>query len=57
MLLIVDLVVVLCLAVQFTLAAYYFYLLYWLAAAPAAEPPPALPALPLRGAIISAPAP
>jgi cellulose synthase/poly-beta-1,6-N-acetylglucosamine synthase-like glycosyltransferase len=43
-LLTVDLVVVLCLAVQFTLAAYYFYLLYWLAEAPPDEPPPALPA-------------
>ena len=44
MLLAVDLVVVLCLAVQFTLAAYYFYLLYWLAEAPPDESPPALPA-------------
>jgi cellulose synthase/poly-beta-1,6-N-acetylglucosamine synthase-like glycosyltransferase len=43
-LLAVDLVVVLCLAVQFTLAAYYFYLLYWLAEAPPDEPPPGLPA-------------
>jgi cellulose synthase/poly-beta-1,6-N-acetylglucosamine synthase-like glycosyltransferase len=42
-LLAIDLVVVLCLGVQFTLAAYYFYLLYWLAEAPA---DPALPALP-----------
>jgi len=42
-LLAVDLVVVLCLAVQFTLAAYYFYLLYWLAEAPPDEPAPALP--------------
>ena len=31
MLLAIDLVVVLCLGVQFALAAYYFYLLYWLA--------------------------
>ena len=44
MLLAVDLVVVLCLAVQFTLAAYYFYLLYWLAEAPPAGEAPALPA-------------
>jgi len=36
-LLAIDLVVVLCLVVQFTLAAYYFYLLYWLAEAPADE--------------------
>jgi cellulose synthase/poly-beta-1,6-N-acetylglucosamine synthase-like glycosyltransferase len=44
-LLIIDLVVLLCLAVQFTLAAYYFYLLYWLAEAPEDEStPPALPA-------------
>jgi cellulose synthase/poly-beta-1,6-N-acetylglucosamine synthase-like glycosyltransferase len=45
LLLLVDLVVVLCLAVQFTLAAYYFYLLYWLADAPDEEAPPSeLPA-------------
>lgn len=31
----IDLVVALCLAVQFALAAYYFYLLYWLATLPA----------------------
>jgi cellulose synthase/poly-beta-1,6-N-acetylglucosamine synthase-like glycosyltransferase len=43
-LLAIDLVVVLCLGVQFTLAAYYFYLLYWLAEAPADQPTPALPA-------------
>jgi cellulose synthase/poly-beta-1,6-N-acetylglucosamine synthase-like glycosyltransferase len=43
-LLAIDLVVVVCLGVQFTLAAYYFYLLYWLAEAPPAEPAPALPA-------------
>jgi cellulose synthase/poly-beta-1,6-N-acetylglucosamine synthase-like glycosyltransferase len=42
-LLAVDLVVLLCLAVQFTLAAYYFYLLYWLAEAPPTEQAPALP--------------
>jgi cellulose synthase/poly-beta-1,6-N-acetylglucosamine synthase-like glycosyltransferase len=42
-LLIIDVVVVLCLAVQFTLAAYYFYLLYWLVEAPAAEAALALP--------------
>lgn len=40
----IDLVVVLCLAVQFVLAGYYFYLLYWLWAAPsAAEGPASLP--------------
>ena len=44
MLLAIDLVVVLCLGVQFTLAAYYFYLLYWLAEAPADQATPALPA-------------
>ncbi len=43
MLLAVDLVVVLCLAVQFTLAGYYLYLLYWLAQAPAEQSPPVLP--------------
>jgi cellulose synthase/poly-beta-1,6-N-acetylglucosamine synthase-like glycosyltransferase len=43
-LLAIDLVVVLCLGVQFTLAAYYFYLLYWLAEVPADQPTPALPA-------------
>ena len=43
MLFAVDSVVVLCLAVQFTLAGYYFYLLYWLAEAPPAEPAPVLP--------------
>ncbi|HTE79326.1 MAG TPA: glycosyl transferase, partial [Reyranella sp.] len=32
----IDLVVALCLAVQFALAGYFFYLLYWLAALPAA---------------------
>jgi cellulose synthase/poly-beta-1,6-N-acetylglucosamine synthase-like glycosyltransferase len=42
-LLAVDLVVALCLAVQFTLAGYYLYLLYWLAVAPANQSPPALP--------------
>jgi cellulose synthase/poly-beta-1,6-N-acetylglucosamine synthase-like glycosyltransferase len=42
-LLIVDLVIVLCLAVQFTLAAYYIYLLYWLSEEPAAEAAPSLP--------------
>ncbi len=41
---IIDLVVVLCLAAQFAIAAYFFYLLYWLADQPAADaPPPALP--------------
>jgi cellulose synthase/poly-beta-1,6-N-acetylglucosamine synthase-like glycosyltransferase len=36
----IDLVVALCLAVQFAIAGYYFYLLYWLAAAPPADPAP-----------------
>jgi cellulose synthase/poly-beta-1,6-N-acetylglucosamine synthase-like glycosyltransferase len=40
----IDLVVVLCLGVQFTLAGYYFYLLYWLAEAPAEQAMPELPA-------------
>ena len=44
MVLAIDLVVVLCLGVQFTLAAYYFYLLYWLAEAPAEQAMPELPA-------------
>ena len=44
MLLAIDLVVVLCLGVQFALAAYYFYLLYWLVEAPADQATPALPA-------------
>ncbi len=43
MVLAIDLVVVLCLGVQFTLAAYYFYLLYWLAEAPAYQAMPELP--------------
>lgn len=43
MLLLIDLVVVLCLGVQFTLAAYYFYLLYWLVEVPADQATPALP--------------
>jgi cellulose synthase/poly-beta-1,6-N-acetylglucosamine synthase-like glycosyltransferase len=43
-LLAIDLVVVLCLAAQFSLAAYYFYLLYWLAEAPADMATPTLPA-------------
>jgi cellulose synthase/poly-beta-1,6-N-acetylglucosamine synthase-like glycosyltransferase len=43
-LLAIDLVVVLCLAAQFSLAAYYFYLLYWLAEAPADLATPTLPA-------------
>ena len=34
----IDLVVALCLAVQFVLAGYYFYLLYWLARRLAAAP-------------------
>ena len=36
LLLAIDLVVALCLAVQFALAGYFFYLLYWLAGLPAA---------------------
>ncbi len=44
MLLAIDLVVVLCLGVQFALAAYYLYLLYWLAEAPADRATHALPA-------------
>jgi cellulose synthase/poly-beta-1,6-N-acetylglucosamine synthase-like glycosyltransferase len=43
-LLAIDLVVVICLGLQFTLAAYYFYLLYWLAESPPAEATPVLPA-------------
>lgn len=40
----VDLVVVLCLAVQFALAGYYFWLLYWLGGLPpAADDPAPLP--------------
>src|SRR5206468_8840081 len=47
-LLAVDMVVVLCLCVQFTLAAYYFYLLFWLPEAPHDQATPPLPAeLPL----------
>jgi cellulose synthase/poly-beta-1,6-N-acetylglucosamine synthase-like glycosyltransferase len=42
-LLAIDLVVVLCLGVQFTLAAYYFHLLYWLAEVPVDQATPALP--------------
>ncbi len=34
---IVDLIVVLCLTVQFAIAGYYFYLLYWLSELPPAE--------------------
>jgi cellulose synthase/poly-beta-1,6-N-acetylglucosamine synthase-like glycosyltransferase len=34
---IVDLIVLLCFAVQFAIAGYYFYLLYWLSELPAAE--------------------
>ena len=37
MLSIVDLIVLLCFAVQFAIAGYYFYLLYWLSELPAAE--------------------
>ncbi len=33
----VDLLVLLCFAVQFTIAAYYFYLLYWLSELPPAD--------------------
>ena len=40
----VDLVVVLCLAVQFALAAYFLYLLYWSRTTPVDDAPPALPA-------------
>jgi cellulose synthase/poly-beta-1,6-N-acetylglucosamine synthase-like glycosyltransferase len=36
-LVIVDLVVLLCFAVQFAIAGYYFYLLYWLSELPAVE--------------------
>jgi cellulose synthase/poly-beta-1,6-N-acetylglucosamine synthase-like glycosyltransferase len=40
----IDLVVALCLAVQFAIAGYYFYLLYWLAEAARRDPaPPPLP--------------
>src|SRR5215831_13631998 len=45
LLLAIDLVVALCLAVQFVLAAYYFWLLYWLAEESQADAPAAaLPA-------------
>ena len=37
MLSIVDLIVLLCFAVQFAIAGYYFYLLYWLSELPAAK--------------------
>jgi cellulose synthase/poly-beta-1,6-N-acetylglucosamine synthase-like glycosyltransferase len=37
----IDLIVGLCLVVQFALAAYYFWLIYWLANLPPAEPEPA----------------
>ena len=37
MLLIVDLIVLLCFAVQFAIAGYYFYLLYWLSELPPVE--------------------
>jgi len=41
----IDLVVLMCFAVQFAVAGYYFYLLYWLAELPPDEPPPtSLPA-------------
>jgi cellulose synthase/poly-beta-1,6-N-acetylglucosamine synthase-like glycosyltransferase len=43
-LLAIDLVVVICLGVQFTLAAYYFYLLYWLTEASPDEAAAELPA-------------
>jgi cellulose synthase/poly-beta-1,6-N-acetylglucosamine synthase-like glycosyltransferase len=40
----IDLIVVLCLAAQFTIAGYFLYLLYWLADSPEGEaPPPGLP--------------
>ena len=39
MLLIVDLLVLLCFAVQFAIAGYYFYLLYWLSELPAVQDP------------------
>ncbi|HSI02413.1 MAG TPA: glycosyltransferase [Reyranella sp.] len=42
LLFVVDLVVALCLAVQFALAAYFLYLVWWLRALPPAEPAPAL---------------
>jgi cellulose synthase/poly-beta-1,6-N-acetylglucosamine synthase-like glycosyltransferase len=40
----IDLVVALCLAVQFAIAGYYLYLLYWMVEArPIGQPPPPLP--------------
>ena len=39
----IDLVVALCLAVQFAIAGYYFYLLYWMIEAPRSGQPPPLP--------------
>ena len=44
MLLLVDVVVVLCLAVQFAIAGYFLYLIYWLAALPPAADGPLGPA-------------
>lgn len=55
MLLLVDVVVVLCLAVQFAIAGYFFYLIYWLAALPPATGALPVPASDLPRVLVQIP--
>lgn len=55
LLLALDLVVVLCLAVQFTIAGYFLYLLYWLFELPAALPEAPVPTEDLPRVLVQIP--
>ncbi len=55
LLLALDLVVVLCLAVQFTIAGYFLYLLYWLFELPAALPEAPVPTEDLPRVLVQVP--
>jgi cellulose synthase/poly-beta-1,6-N-acetylglucosamine synthase-like glycosyltransferase len=54
-LLLVDIVVVLCLAVQFAIAGYFLYLIYWLAALPPAADDLPIPASDLPRVLVQIP--
>lgn len=55
MLLLVDIVVVLCLAVQFAIAGYFLYLIYWLVELPSAADGPPVPASDLPRVLVQIP--
>ena len=55
MLLLVDIVVVLCLAVQFAIAGYFLYLIYWLAALPPVADGPPVPVSDLPRVLVQIP--